>query len=218
MDLRGGAHVGPGLQPEALDDRDQHRRARRAIDVEVEGVVELGGRAAPCPDRRRRRPPRRRVVSSRSAAKSSGDSFGSASATSSPSIRQRARARSSSLSRVISGTRTERLGSASSACSETSRPSASRTGMVLVCSVSARSDDAQHLRRRRTCRGSASGAVRHRRGHAASRGRPATARRAGVIRASRHCREPSARDTDIVDRIPAAAGVSKFCSCKRLRL
>ena len=41
-------------------------------------------------------------------------------------------------SSVIGGTRTERLGSASSAFSVISRPSASRTGMVLVTSASAR--------------------------------------------------------------------------------
>ena len=44
VDACGGADVRPGLEPEALDDRDQHRRTRRLVDAEVEGVVELGGR------------------------------------------------------------------------------------------------------------------------------------------------------------------------------
>ena len=65
--------------------------------------------------------------------------LGIARAVSSPSISQRARAMSSIRSRVMRGTRTDRFGIASSACSDTSRASASRTGMVLVCKVSARS-------------------------------------------------------------------------------
>ena len=42
MDLRRRAHIGTGLQPQAFDDRDQHGRPGRAIDVEMEGVIELG--------------------------------------------------------------------------------------------------------------------------------------------------------------------------------
>src|SRR5690606_11238339 len=39
------ADIGAGLQPEALDDGDQHVRAGGAIDAKVEVVVEVGSRA-----------------------------------------------------------------------------------------------------------------------------------------------------------------------------
>ena len=107
----------------------------------MEGVVELRRVVRACPDRRR--------------AKAASHSRGQLAAARAKSSRgrgwaapaRRSRPRSGSArgrdrracSRVMTGTRTERLGSASSACSDTSRPSASRTGMVLVCSVSASS-------------------------------------------------------------------------------
>src|SRR5690606_34282899 len=43
--LGGLADIGAGLQPEALDDGDQHVRAGGAIDAKVEVVVEIGSSA-----------------------------------------------------------------------------------------------------------------------------------------------------------------------------
>ena len=50
-----------------------------------------------------------------------------------------ANAKANAAAPIRYGTRTDRLGSASSACSETRRASASRTGIVLVCNRPARS-------------------------------------------------------------------------------
>ena len=53
MQEGGGVHIGAGLQPQALDHRQQHLRARGAVDVIVEGVVQFGGRCGCCPSLRR---------------------------------------------------------------------------------------------------------------------------------------------------------------------
>ena len=140
VDMGGSPDIGAGLQPQALDDGHEHRRPCRAVDVEMEGVVEFRGGMRLVRIIARESAPRRPAVSRRKSSISSAAEIGQGQRRQLlPRSAGRARARSSSRSRVTSGTRTERFGIASSACSETRRASASRTGIVLVCNVSASS-------------------------------------------------------------------------------
>ena len=176
----------------------------------MEGVVELGG-AVGLVRSSLAKPPRIRRSAAAARAKSSAPRLGSASAAIWPSIRQRARARSSSFSRVITrhahravGQRFQRLLGDQAAQRLADRHGAGlqRAGQIL---------DAQRSRRRRACRGSASGAARHRRGHAAFRGRQGKGRVRRLMRASLRGRADcrAARSAIRTWRTPVDASVDR---------
>ena len=133
--LGGHAQIGAELQPQAFDDRQQHRRAGLPVDREVKGAVLLGAgfgdvlgvgftlRGDELPQR----------------VSVSAVMFAAARATARPSTAKRVSIRSCSASFDREGTRTLRFGSDSIARSAASRFSASRTGIALVPSALASS-------------------------------------------------------------------------------
>jgi hypothetical protein len=125
-------HVGPGLQPQAFDDAQQGRLAGDRIEEKWNSRI-LARSAAVSP--------RLRAASSSFAMRRiwrpvrvsrPGRLFRGQPLDSDADVAQ-----SMILSRVISGTRTERLGRISNAPSATSRRIASRTGVRLTPSVPA---------------------------------------------------------------------------------